>query len=587
MYGCIVLNKDLKKFAYYDNNLSFSANIEDNIFYDILSLRKKNIYVWDGAAWFAFIDSYAVRHNLINYDNLPRINNKPAKCNNEAFSCRDSIGIYYERKLWLKSIKKGSSDRHKRLSSTAFINVSNFFGSLSLNNVADIFSLKMKQSLVSKAKCLYQIMDQFNKQINELTGLTLLREDGGLNYWTTGAISKAYYLKLFYNHYNASYNEFFPQSKNIEYELRDYNLLLPAILYQKDNQNYKNVFKYDKNSLFPYIEKNIPALGIPIACDSYNKDNRYEYIHIFEDLQLELKPGLPDIFKPPRLRYSGHKKCYFLEKQAFFESYLNNLLYFYDIISYKSVKYYKCVKYKDAAIIEFVDKLYKYKTDSCGSNLYGLAKYIINNLHGKMAQLTLSERLDYKVNCKGILEHSKGELIDTWERSHFDYIRGAYIYACSQSHMLKVFADINQYLKEFEYTTLKERLIYCDTDSMITTLTPEILVRANIKISKTELGAFKIEEKYNNFQVYAPKTYAGINYNNELKITCAGKNKYQIFNFIKNKEAPLAYLDSKPLVPCTVLVRTKTGAKYKTKMINFIEDNTEVIYEADYANRKT
>lgn len=587
MYGCIILNKSLNKLAYYDNNLSFIAKIEDKLFEKLISLRKKNIYVWDGGAWFAFIDSYAVRNNLINYDNLPRVNNKPAKCNEEAFSCRDGIGVYYERKLWLKSIKNESSDRHKRLAATAFINVSNFFGSQSLNNVADMFSLQTGQGLVSQAKCLYHIIYQFNKQINELTELTLLREDGGLNYWTTGAISKAYYLKLFYNHYNVSYNELFPQSKNIEYELRDYNLLLPAILYQKDNQNYKNVFKYDKNSLFPYVERNIPALGIPNTCDSYNKDNRYEYIHVFEDLQLELKPGMPDIFKPPRLRYSGHKKCYFLDKQAFFESYLNNLLYFYDIVSYKSVKYYKCVKYKDTAIIEFVDKLYKYKTDSYGSNLYGLAKYIINNLHGKMSQLTLSERFNYNVNSRGILGHSKGELIDTWARSHFDYIRGAYIYACSQSHMLKVFADINQYLNEFEHTTLKEVLIYSDTDSMITTLTPEILARANIKISKTELGAFKIEEEYNSFQAYAPKTYAGITYNNELKITCAGKNKYQIFNFIKNKEDPLAYLANKPLVPCTVLVRTKTGAKYKTKMINFIEDNIGGIYEADYANRKT
>lgn len=587
MYGCIILNKDLHKFAYYDNNISFSGKIDDKIYKKILSLRQKNIFVWDGAAWFSFIDSYAVRHNLINYDILPRSNNKPPKCTEEAYSCRDGIGIYYERKLWLKTIKNGSSDRHKRLSSTSFINVSNFFGSQNLEDVAGIFGLKKSRKLILQAQVLWNIIARFNTQVNELTGLTLLREDGSLNYWTMGAISKAYYLKIFKERYNANYNEIFPQSKIIEYEMRENNLLLPAILYQKDNQIYNNVYKFDKNSLFPYTERNIAALGIPVEVNAYIPAVNYEYIHIFEDLQLKLKPGMPDLFKPPRLRFTGHKKCYFLDKQAFFDTYLNSLLYFYDIESYKSVKLYRCIKYKDPAIIEFVDKLYAYKTAAQGSNLYGLAKYFINNLHGKMAQLCLNEKINYEIDNSGILQRSREKLIDTWEHSHFDYIRGAYIYALSQSHMLKIFANLNEWLHKFKATCLKDVLIYSDTDSVITTVTPTDLNQANIKISKTELGAFKLEEIYNKFQAYAPKTYAGITSTNEIKLTCAGKNKYQILNYIKDQTNPLEYLATAPEVPCTILIRTKNGAKYITKMVNFISDIEGGLYEADYTNRRT
>lgn len=586
MYGCIVLNKNLKKFAYYDSDITLNGKIEDKIFSDILSFRQKNIYVWDGAAWFAFIDSYAIRHNLINYDALPRINNKPPYCTEEAYSCRDGVGIYYERKLWLKTVKFHSSDRHKRLSSTSFINVSNFFGSQTLEDVANIFGLCKPRSLILKAQCLFNIITAFSNQVKNLTDLTLLREDGTLNFWTMGAISKAYYLKLFNKHYGAGYNEIFPQSKAIEYEMREHNLLLPAILYQKDNLQYSDVYKYDKNSLFPYTEKNIAALGLPVSCAAYIPQARYEYIHVFEDLQLELKAGLPDLFKPPRLRFSGHKRGYFLDKQAFFDTYLNSLLYFYDIVSYKSVKLYRCVKYKDPAIVEFVDTLYTYKTAAKGSNLYGLAKYFINNLHGKMAQLTLNEKINYEVSENGILQRSRGEIIDMWERSHFDYIRGAYIYALSQSHMLKIFARLDEWLKKYQHTTLNDVLLYSDTDSMITTLTPDILNKANIKISAKELGAFKIEEIYNAFRAYAPKTYAGITTDNELKITCAGKNKYQILDYIKGISDPLQYLATAPQVPCTILTRTAKGAKYITQMINFTSDIEEGLYESDYANRK-
>ena len=131
-YNTLTISEDLQKYTLLmnDNNI-IEGDISPSMFYDLLSLRLDNIYIWQGAALFALIDTFANKNNLFNYAQIPTDEKgRRLRCDKEAISYKDGAGIYYQRKLWLKTVKKNSTDRHRRLTSTNFINFSNFFGGL-------------------------------------------------------------------------------------------------------------------------------------------------------------------------------------------------------------------------------------------------------------------------------------------------------------------------------------------------------------------------------------------------------------------------------------------------------------------------
>lgn len=562
-----------------NNRIIYEGNLDnENIFYDILSLRIDYIYVWEASILFAFMDAFASKNNLKNYDKMKQQSEqKYFNCIEESISYKDGLGVYFQRKLWLKTAKINSSDRHKRLSSTAFINLSNFFSGKELTTILEAFGITEH----NLAKATFQLLSDFDKFIKQLTGLNFIKTTGAPLSWSMGGISKRFYLKLYSPsspNPQKEYIERNPQNKAIEYELREANLLLPGILYLKDTAKHNNLFKFDKNSLFPFSEWILPFFSVPREATFEEWQNtvypeklmqiQTEYILIFNNLELKLKEGYPAIFKQPGRIYQGknHKKV-FLEKQAFFGIYLNQLLKFYDITDFTDVKVYKMRAYEDKAISDYVEHLYRFKVNikngmikEYGLGLYSTVKFLLNNLHGKFAQLTLNEEYDYIKNNDGIITKSVARICDNWKTSHFDYIRGAYVYSLSQVIMLQDLLKISENISD----NLESHIYYMDTDCIITDIEPDYLQRI-LKIDPLKLGAYKLENTYTTFKAFAPKVYAGYD-NAKFCLTTAGLKAKEIIEWLNihypekpGEENYIDLLNSSTLVPTTYIKRTKKG----------------------------
>lgn len=571
-----------------NNRILYEGNLNnENIFYDILSLRLDYVYVWEAPILFAFMDVFANKKQLKNYDTLKQAcEQKYMNVTDESISYKDGLGVYFQRKLWLRTNKANSTDRHKRLSSTAFINLSNYFGGKELTKILEAFNITEK----NKAKATFQLLQDFNEFIKTITGLNFIKSTGAPISWSMGGIAKRFYLKLYAPssaNPQKEYTERNPQNKAIEYELREANLLLPGILYLKDTLKHSNLFKFDKNSLFPFAERRLPFFSVPREAtfeewQAYIYSSNYsdfplippdttEFILIFDNLELKLKKGFPAIFKEPGKVYKGkNSKRVFLDKQAFFGVYLNMLLNFYDINDFTAVKVYKMRCYEDKAINNYVEHLYQFKVNikngtiqEYGLGLYSTVKFLINNLHGKFAQLTLNEEYDYNLNAEGVITKTVKRISDNWKNSHFDYIRGAYVYALSQVLMLHDLLKLSQKVPD----NLANHVFYMDTDCIITDIAPVIFARI-LEVDSVRLGAYKIENKYSVFQAYAPKVYAGYD-NGNFCLTTAGLKAKEIKEYLNEKIYSWAYLEALSnnnfLVPSTYIKRTPNGCKRVTE----------------------
>lgn len=544
---------------------------------DILALRYDYLYVWDTTVIFAFLDAWANQEKLTNYNDIGlNENGYKAKCDCEAISYKDGEGAYYQRKLWLKTAKAGSTDRHKRLTATSFINFKNYFGNKSIEDILKAFKINLTTStskFLLPAYSMVELLKRFDKFIFEITGMRFIKSTGAPLAWTMGGISKAYYLRLYAPNAlspNRLYQERNIQSKGIEFELRTSNLLLPGLLYMKDKRLRNKCYKYDKNSLFPAAEKDLPFFGIPRKVPfntvyTLEKTNKYEFIYLFKNLSLQLKPGKLPIFKEPNTLYHGKNKTnIFIENQAFFSFYYKLLSHFY-YITFEDVQAYILLKTPDRAITKYVDSLYAYKTAAkrgeIDPGLYTVVKYLLNNLHGKFAQLTINAEYDYIRNKDGIVVKKEKEIKDNWENSHFDYIRGAWVYAKSQAIMLQDLIDL-----ELQGHDLLKEIFYIDTDCLVTTI-------SDIPTSDTQLGKYKLEGKFYQFKVYAPKTYFSINWDScessackyaEYNLTVAGMQKKEIFDYLQKYYPYDNWFEvlSKIKLPNTILKRTPTGCEY-------------------------
>lgn len=552
----------------HDNDL-YSINLYTaDCWRKIISLRYDFLYCWDITQLFAYMDAWAEKEKLINYNDIGlNKNGYKAKCDTEAISYKDGPGTQYQRKLWLKTIKLNSTDRHKRLASTTFINFENFFNGKKFLELYEAFEIDKNKN---KIFALNELLNKFNEFIYQITGLYFIKSTGAPLSWTMGGISKAFYLKLYKPNVKdpkRAYLEANPQSKSIEYTLRNANLLLPGLLYMKDKRLHKNAFKYDKNSLFPAAEQELPFFSIPRKINfkdvsTYENNPKYEIIYIFKNLNMSLKNGYIPIFKEPLTHYKGNNNNnIFLEEQAFFAFYFKTISKFYNI-EYEDCEVYILLKTPDRAIKKYVDILYNYKVAAKNGQIsngkYTVVKYLLNNLHGKFAQLTLNEEFSYSRNRDGIIVKEVKEIKDNWDKSHFDYIRGAWVYTKAQDIMLN------------DLLTLKNKgfnlgnIYYIDTDCIVTPLSNLLFP---LPISSINLGEYKLEENYYKFKLYAPKTYAGINYNNEFVLTAAGMNKKEILNYLNLKFPGHNWFRKLKEVnlPCTYWKRTKIGCELYTE----------------------
>lgn len=515
----------------FDTILSLNAGIntvntplnKNNSIWEILSAYRVTVcYVFGGNVVLSALDIWAEKNsNVINYKRASSREEQAQQRSYEYIKRHDFGGRCYSRKLQIKTPKHGSTNRHARLHLTSYYAIDGFFPSMTPAEISEAYGIPLNSTY-----WLHRLLYKFSKDIFDVTGLSLIGKNGKLNYLTLGGISKDFYLNFYApnsSYPSLSYMIDFPQSPMTDLILREARLLPPPLLYLRRNQSFKHVFKYDKNSLFPYTELAAPALGNAVKVDlkefNFNclNDSKYEYIIVFKRLELTLLPNRAPVLHSPFEEYHGENKPYIDINQnyAIFGRLLQSWINHYKISDFEIDAVYRCRKYRDDAIKHFVYNLYNVKATA--DNIYHrkVAKNLLNFLHGKFAQLPYFETYEYKQD-NGILTRQAIDITDKWKTSHFHFIRGAYIYALAQVVMLD---ELHlAYLNGFN----PDDIIYIDTDCIVTPVNPDDMAdNYNFKIDSKMLGAYKVEEEAEEFRAFCPKNYIRF-VDGDIKLTCAG-----------------------------------------------------------------
>lgn len=540
-------------------------------------------FVLNGNEFFSYIDYYATCHNLPLYDSLKDDSGKRKKILNEAWAFYDGEGATYSRKIWLKTCLPNT--RHKRIHATSFLNFSNMVAVNSIKELCNTVNLpefmKTGIEVIDFAKC----VQDFNQYYYKITGGYYLGATRPAC-WTMGGAARNFYLKLRYPDAATNrlklYHYSHPQNMKLEYFLRECKLLPSGLLYTKDRATLHEgiYFKYDENSLFAKVERDMPELGalVKSTYEEYKRDkgSLYEYIFIVDLVELKAREGMPRLFSNPFKKYSiNAERVEINNKWAVFAPYLEALKEFYIIEDLEITSVYKARKNPDKAVINYVDILYAYKQDAREKGHKGFAnlvKFFLVNLHGKFAQKSITVPKYYSLDQEAntVIKTEGEEIIDEWDRKHFDYVRGAYIYTMARVYIMKSILRFKEVLPEGE--TLEEHIFYDDTDSIIT----DLKAPADM-VDPYELGKLKREEVYTAFECIAPKTYWGRTIDNEIKLTCAGMDKEEVFAYLRtnynsllnmklnsNQYYHMHFTNKNMLYPCTVLERMNGGAGYVT-----------------------
>lgn len=545
----------------------------DELIKRVLMLNFDFVFVADGAHFFAFLDDYAERHGL----KLPPAGVKANAVKTEAIERHDGDAEYYSRTLWLKVPRPGT--RHKRICRTVFFNFKPLVGTSDIDELAELLIEHNPEVWEPYEEILPLAVMSYAVEYEKISGEAFLT-DRGPAVWTMGGAAKRYYLALKYPDIRVGrlrrYQNSHPQIEAFEYSMREKKLLLPGTLYVKDIGKLQGACaKYDINSLFPATELRLRELGKPTLATFEEYSNRaraggfnFEYIVVFRHLDLELKPGMPAIFSNPFEQYTGDNSqiVEINNSWACFAPFFDTLQIFYNVRDMELERIYKLPfisDQHDPAMSLFVNQLYEGKTrarQSGNKMLASLYKFFLNNLHGKFAQKTVATDYIYKLE-DNVIKRSPLPLIDSeikneWQRKHFDFIRGAYIYSMSRVRYLKTL----YYAFMFDRRNAAQNIYYIDTDSVITDIEP-----CSAYISNIALGDFKLEKIFTEFEAIRPKVYWGRTHSGEIDLTCAGMDKNAVLAALKGKsdrEIHELLTDPQTKFKTKILSRCPGGAQY-------------------------
>jgi len=383
----------------------------------------------------------------------------------------------------------------------------------------------------------------------------------GINFWenkytpyTVGSlIKKAYLKKLFPQEKNKleAYQKLHPISERLDMYLRERKLLMGGILYAKIG-TYSNCKKYDINSHYSAVTLFVQDWHSLKRIKLEEINPQFEQILVLKNVNLSLKKDMPGVFRNPFQEEYRLEDNIIIEQWAVYKSLLDILNYFYDI-DFEVDRIYQFQKKPDLIMSDLILRNYRAKQTARINNdkpLTMISKLILNNIHGKMVQLYINQEKIYqgidRLNSEIKVDYSQ----------HFDFIRGSLIYSMAN---VKILNDIKYLCEIYGPKTIKEKLIYVDTDC---------LVLEDIElpyITSSELGDYKLELDSFNFTVLAPKVYMWEDSSHEVSGVFAGHTKDEVLKAISpylTYQQKVEFLKTN-LIPTTVRRRTKDGLIYE------------------------
>lgn len=498
------------------------------------------IFTYDFNFFGGFLDYYAFTHNIPLFDreNVERGKNGfslAQECWSALYTGAGMLNFRITLKRTKATHRQDLREGQASYHTTEFRGLAPYYGSLKLSEVRE--GLKLQG--VDKCDLLIKLIEYAQYAYKEIGGFDFLSAHFLQSTYTIGRAARILYLKIRYGKDSLkAYQKEHLQCEELEDYFRERRLLLGGMCIANPHyrgilcmrKSPRNIKKYDVNGLYSFVANDCGELAPPELSDVdtfYSDVNGdYAYILILKGLLAYRKPDKSGVFDDPFTKIESDV-IEFDEgaEYAIWGELFNALDNFYEVEEGRIIRVYRCKKIKDPAMIEYNRRLIEFKkrgkkTDNRA--LYVIAKIFLNSLIGKFLQATKSVTIEpYYDKENDIVRLQYGKVVDNWERQHFDFIRGSYIYSMAR---VKVMRDL---LRVFKGKNMYYHHWYTDTDSIVT----DIDFPADM-VSPDELGKYKIEEKYTAFGVICKKVYYGRTVEGKDKLVAAGIPKQAVIESI-------------------------------------------------------
>lgn len=398
----------------------------------------------------------------------------------------------------------------------------------SVDNMAKMFDLPIQKTKIDynkKREKGYILTDKEIEYIkNDVEIVSIVMDKiikSGLTKMTIGANALSHYKKI-----NKNFRHYFPLLDiKIDKVLRlsykgGYTYLNP--IYQ--NKKVKSGIALDVNSLYPYVMKSqsLP-FGTPVFFEGkYVKDDLYNlYTQTFSCI-FDLKEGkLPTLqiknnlnFIPNEYLTTSNNEIVTLnltnvDLELFFENYNIKELNYHFGFKFKSVK---------GLFSDYVDYWMNQKNEHKKDGnkiLYMVSKLMLNSLYGKFG-LNPNIISKYPVLEDDVVKYKN---YDEEVRDSVYLPIALFITAYGR----KLIIETSQKIREYSLNKYKKDLyVYSDTDSVHCLIDDENELKDIIKIDDYEIGAFKVETRFEYAKFLRQKCYIEKEVDKNMIVKIAG-----------------------------------------------------------------
>lgn len=371
-------------------------------------------------------------------------------------------------------------------------------------------------------KTLYSVIDKFSKQIFDLFRINII------NYPTLSSLSFAIYRTIFIKDFKI------PIFTGELYNFIKKGYTGGAVDVYKPSGKF--IYRYDINSLYPYIMKEFPMpINYPVFIEGDISDFDLNQL-AFIEVEVETPDNLNIPFLQTRIKIKKGGSVTISPLGTWTGVYNNYEIKKAIELGYK-FKFIRALKFDKGYIFdEFVSYFYNLKKNSLkNSSNYTIAKFILNSLSGRFA---LDPDLDKHIIADNFKlldlakKHTINNIIDLGNDKiliSYKFINDSIDLNKNPNISIPVSANITANARVWMSQFKKEGLFYSDTDSIDTN------ILLDPKFIGDELGQMKLEHYFSEAVYLAPKVYGGLT------------PKYEVVK-IKGLKNPIPYKDLLPLL---------------------------------------